>query len=218
MQRALRERRVRAHRLDLVAEELEAERLAAGGREDVDDPAADRELAPLLGSLDALVARERESLRQVIVGVLGEPDRLRALLRRRKALGDRGRRGGDEAAGGEDVERAGALADEVRRRLEAGAPANAAARQERDAIVAEKPGGRLGRVARVGVLGKDDDEPALELDVERGEEERQRRLGHPRARPLAVGGLDGEALARLRDLVRERLEALALGELLRDDV
>ena len=137
---------------------------------------------------------------------------------RRKALGDRGRRGGDEAAGREDVECSGPLADEVRRRLEPGAPADAAARQERDAIVAEEPGGRLGRVARVGVLGEDDHESPLELEMESGEEERQRRLGDSRARPLAVGGLDGEARVRLSDLVRERVEALALGELLRDDV
>ena len=106
----------------------------------------------------------------------------------------------------------------MRRRLEPGAPADAAARQERDAIVAEKPGGRLGRVARVGVLGEHDHEPPHELDVESGEEERQRRLGNPRARPLPVGGLDGEACVRLSDLVRERVKALALGELLRDDV
>ena len=176
MQRALRERRVRAHRLDLVAEELEAERLPAGGREDVDDPAANGELASFFRSLDALVARERESLRQVLVGVLREPDRLRACLRRRKALGDRSRRGGDEAAGREDVECSGPLADEVRRRLEPGAPADAAARQERDAIVAEEPRGRLGRVPRVRVLGEHDHESPLELDVESGEEERQRRL------------------------------------------
>ena len=54
--------------------------------------------------------------------------------------------------------------------------------------------------------------------MERREEERQRRLGNPRARSLAVGGLDGEASVRLSDLVRERVKALALGELLRDDV
>ena len=39
-----------------------------------------------------------------------------------------------------------------------------------------------------------------------------------RARGPQVGGLDGEACVRLSDLVRERVEALALGELLRDDV
>jgi hypothetical protein len=56
------------------------------------------------------------------------------------------------------------------------------------------------------------------LEVESGEQERQRRLRDPGARPLAVGGLHGEALVCLRDLVRERLKALALGELLCDDM
>ena len=218
VQRALREGRVGAHRLDLVAEQLETERLAAGGREDVDDPAANRELAPFLGSLDALVAREGESLRQVLLRVLGQPDRLRALLGRWQAFGDRGRRGRDEAAGGEDVERPGPLTDEVRRRLEPGAPTNAAARQERDAVVTEEPGGRLGRVARVGVLGEDDHEATIEPEVESREEERQRGLGDPRARPFAVRRLDGEALVRFGDLVGERPKPLAFGELLCNDV
>src|SRR4029077_18899826 len=40
----LRERREGADRLDLVAEELDPERLAARGREDVDETAADGEL------------------------------------------------------------------------------------------------------------------------------------------------------------------------------
>ena len=64
MERALREGRERAHRLDLVAEELDAERLAAGRREDVDDAAPHRELAAIVHPLDALVARERERLRE----------------------------------------------------------------------------------------------------------------------------------------------------------
>ena len=59
MQRALRERRERADALDLVAEELDAERLAAGRREDVDDAAADGELAALLDA--ARRARSRRA-------------------------------------------------------------------------------------------------------------------------------------------------------------
>ena len=60
VQRPLRERREGAHLLDLVAVELDAERLAARRREDVDDAAADGELAALLGTIDALVAGERQ--------------------------------------------------------------------------------------------------------------------------------------------------------------
>src|SRR5262249_57724135 len=48
MQRPLRERREGSDRLDLVPEELDPQRLAAGGRGDVDQSAANRELPPLL--------------------------------------------------------------------------------------------------------------------------------------------------------------------------
>jgi hypothetical protein len=54
---ALRERREGADLLDLVTEELDPQRLAAGGREDVDQAAADGELPPLLDALDPLVPR-----------------------------------------------------------------------------------------------------------------------------------------------------------------
>ena len=63
MERALRERREGADALDLVAEELDAERLAAGCRIDVDDAPAEGELASLLRLVDALVAREGEAAR-----------------------------------------------------------------------------------------------------------------------------------------------------------
>ncbi len=218
MEGALRERRVRAHRLDLVPEQLDAERLAAGRREDIDDPAANSELPALLCALDPFVAGERELLRQIVLGVLGQADRLWPLVRRGEPFRDGGSGSGDQAAGGEDVERAGPLADQVRRRVEAGAPADAAAGEQRDAVVAEEPGGGFCGVARLGVLWQDDDEAAIEPEVECREEKRQRRLGHSGARAFAVGGLDGETLVRLRDLVRERLEALAVGELLRDDM
>src|SRR5207244_11269633 len=64
MQRPLRERRERTDRLDLVAPELDAKGLAARRREDVDDAAAHGELAALVRAFDALVAGERERLRQ----------------------------------------------------------------------------------------------------------------------------------------------------------
>ena len=50
---------------------------------------------------------------------------------------------------------------------------HAAARQQRDLLRAEEPGRGLGGVAGVGVLGQEDDEPSVELAVERGEDERQ---------------------------------------------
>ena len=86
VQRALRERREGADRLDLVAEELDPERLAAGGREDVDDAAADGELAALLGLLDALVAGERERLGEAVdAGLVADADRDRRRAARRRA-------------------------------------------------------------------------------------------------------------------------------------
>ena len=180
MQRPLGEGGERAHLLDLVAVELDPERLAAGRREDVDEPAADGELAALLGALHPLVARQRKLLREAVETGLAadlEPDRLGALGDGRHALGERGRRGGDEAAGREHVECACSLADEMRRRLEPRAPADAAARQQRDVVGADEPARRLGDVARVGVLGQQDDEPSPELLVQRREQERQHGFG-----------------------------------------
>ena len=92
VQRALRERRERAHLLDLVAEELDADRLAAGRREDVDQAAAHRELPAVVDALDALVARERERLRQALDARLRadrDADRLGPLVARRDPLGER---------------------------------------------------------------------------------------------------------------------------------
>ena len=154
-QRALRERRERADLLDLVAEELDPQRLAAGRREHIDEPAADGELAALLDPLDALVAGRRE--------LLGERLDARLVAGRDLEVAGRPTSGGSPSASAaadaqtrpprcEHVERARPLADEVRRRLEARRPVDAAGREQRDLLVAEEPRGRLGGVARVGVL------------------------------------------------------------------
>jgi hypothetical protein len=91
----------------------------------------------------------------------------------------------------------------VRRGLEAGAPLDTAARQHRDAVLAEEPRSAFGRVARVLVLRNEEDEPARELFVQRGEEERQGRLRHPggrrerlgeRAQPVALAELGSERM------------------------
>src|SRR6266540_828875 len=131
MERALCERRERPHLLDLVAPELHAQRLATGRREDVDESTAHGELPPLVRSLDPLVAGQGEGLGELLQADLlaaGDPDRLRAGGRRRHRLGERGGRRADETSRGEHVECARALADEVRRRIEAGSPVDAAAR------------------------------------------------------------------------------------------
>ena len=99
----------------------------------------------------------------------------------------------------EDVEGACTLPDEMRRRLEAGAPADPAAREERYLVVAEVPRGCFGDVPRVGVLRGEDDQRPVELLVEGGDDERQRRLG--------------DAGPGVGELLEERAEALAFGEL-----
>src|SRR3546814_15694341 len=66
MQRALRERRERADLLDLVAEELDTKRVAAGARKDVYEPAAHRELASGVDTLGALVPCERERFDEAV--------------------------------------------------------------------------------------------------------------------------------------------------------
>ena len=179
MECALRERRERAHLFDVVAPELDAQRLAAGRREDVDEPAANRELAALVGTLDTFVAGERKRLGELFEAdpvARRDPDRLRPRVRRWHRLGQRRGRSGDEPAGGEDIERASAFADEVRRGFEAGAPVDAPARQHRDAFVTEEPGRAFGCVAGVLILRRQKHERAVELLVERREQQRQRRL------------------------------------------
>ena len=202
VQRALRERREGADRLDLVAEELDAERLASRRREDVDRARRGRRTAR--GRRRARPARSRRGRAPPTVPrrrspVRRELERLGPRLRRRQRLRERVRGRADEPAAGEHVERARPLAHEMRRRLEPGLPADAAARHEPDQLVAEEPRRRLGRVARVGVLRQKADERPAELLVQRREHDRQRRLGHARPR---------------RQRVRELAEALVLDELL----
>ena len=102
----------------------------------------------------------------------------------------------------------------MRWRLEPGLPADAATREERDALVPQVPGGRLGSVAGVGVLGQDGEQRPVEVKVERREDERERRLRHAcrciakvvgeRDEPLVRRELDGDGAER-RDLGDGRL-------------
>ena len=74
--------------LDRVAPELEPERVLLGGREDVEDAAAHRELAAPLDEVGAGVGRRREGLddlleRHVVAGLEGDGPEVA------QALGDR---------------------------------------------------------------------------------------------------------------------------------
>ena len=128
-ERALSERRERTDALDLVTEELDPERFAPGARKDIDEPASHGDLPALLDPLDALVAGKRQLLGKRLDSRLvpaRELERHGPLRRWRHAFryGERG--GADEPAAGEHVECASSLADEMRRRLEAGAEADTA--------------------------------------------------------------------------------------------
>jgi hypothetical protein len=88
-------------------------------------------------------------------------DRLGARPDRRQTFGKRSRRGADESALLEHVERPRPLSDEVRRRREPRLPGDAAARQQPDHVVAEEPARSLGGITRVCILRQEDDEAAI---------------------------------------------------------
>ena len=85
----------------------------------------------------------------------------------------------------------------MRRRLETAPPPDAPRGEEPDVSLAQEPTSGLSGIARLRVVGEDDDERPAALEEDRGEEERDERLGDARS-----GGR--------RD---ELAEALALGEL-----
>ena len=70
VQRPLREGREGAHRLDLVAEELDPERLPAGRGEDVEEPAAHGDLATVVDPFHPLVPRAHERASEPLRAVL----------------------------------------------------------------------------------------------------------------------------------------------------
>ncbi len=132
-QRALGERREGPDLLDLVAEQLDPQRFAPGRGKDVDESSAHREVPPLLDALDAFVAGERQVLDHRVDSRLVarcDAERRRPLRSGGDPLGERNRGGADESAGSQDLDRAESFADEMGRRLEAGAVADAPAREE----------------------------------------------------------------------------------------
>jgi hypothetical protein len=88
--------------------------------------------------------------------------------------------------------------------LETGIPADATAREQRDALLAEEPRGAIGSVTGVGVLGQDGDELPLEPLVECREEERERRLGHASVRRQGLG--EGDQPLVLDELTDEGVQ------------
>ena len=202
-ERTLGERREGAHLLDLVAEEVDAERLATGRGEHVDDPAADGELASLVDAVDALVAGERELLREPVDARLvahPELERRGSRLERREPVRERAGRRADEPAGGEHVERAIALADEMRRRREPGLVARRRG-SGRSATFARRrrttlPPSAASRASASSGRRTSSPRPSSSWSAARSE--RQHRLGDARAR---------------RQRPRERLEAVVPAQL-----
>ena len=83
---ALGERREPAERVDLDVEQVDARRAVLGRREDVEDPAADGELAAVLDLVDALVAGGDQ-----VAGDLVEVEQVALADRERRRAAARGR-------------------------------------------------------------------------------------------------------------------------------
>jgi hypothetical protein len=124
-------------------------------------------------------------------------DGLWPFLRSRHALRKRARRHADQPATAQDVERAGALADQMCRWLETGARVHPATGEKRHRRGIEVPADAFGEVACLLVFRDQADERAGEVGVQRRQQERQDRL-----RDACVG----------REGVREGAEAVGARE------
>ena len=192
-QRALRERRERADLLDLVAEELDPERLAAGRREDVDEPAAHRELAALLDPLDPLVAGGGELLgERVDPGLVARRDAKRrgplarpAARLRRRAVADAQtsppRSSTASARARSPTRCGGGSSPEPQRTPREGKSATFSSPRNQPAASAASRASASS--------GSTHDEAALQLVVQRREDERQDRLRDAGARRQRGGEL-----------------------------
>ena len=157
VKRALGEGREGTHLLDLVAEQLDAERFAPGRGEDVDDPAAHGELPALVHPIDTLVPCKGERCREAVGSRLVADPQLndgRTRGRRRKPFRKCCDGRADEAPGVEDVKRAIPLAHEMGGRSEAGLVRDTTTREECDPGRIAEPARSVGRVARGCVVGQ----------------------------------------------------------------
>ncbi len=181
LQRALRERREERESLDLDVEELAANRAFLGRRVDVDDVAAEGELAALLDLLDALVPA-RDELRggflEIEQGALLDGEPVRAQLGVGHLLGERHRAGDHDRGpalrirvGEQVVDRRDPQADQVRRRGEVRLVAHSARRVEAHRARAEELLQVGGEVARGPVVAGHHEGGPVGLCVEHGREQ-----------------------------------------------
>ncbi len=213
-ERALGEGREPAQRLDLVVEEVDADGALLRRRVDVQQPAADGELAALLDLVDALVARRDEVGGGLVeVEQLADPQReaVRAQLRVGHLLAQR--HGGDHddrllgALGRVEqrVERRDPQADEVRRRRQVRLVGDAAARVEAHGPRAQ-PGAQVGgEVARGAVVAGHHDRRAAHVAVgQRGQQERPQRLRDERRAALVGEPRGGRIVLEMGEEGAER--------------
>ena len=213
-QRALGEGREPAHRLDLVAKQLDSHGAVLGRGKGVEDAAADGELAALLDLLDPLVAGGEE-----VGGDGGEVEFLAAGDREAggsqrgvgNGLGEGGGGSDDDRVvlAGERVERVDPQPDQVRRRGDVGGVAGAARGVEADPAGSEVGTQVGGQVAGGAIVGGDDQggalgEAAVVLQQCRQQQRAQHRRGADGDRLTAGGGLAGAAGERVDALVLER--------------
>jgi hypothetical protein len=193
---SLRERAEPAQRVDLDVEQVDADGALLGGGVDVEQAAADRELAALLDLVDALVARLHQvvgDLVEVEQVAFAQSETVRAqlgvgdLLRERSGAHDHHRLLAAARRVGERVERRHPEAHEVRRRGQMRLVGDAAAR-----VVAHgarlEPGAQVDReVARRAIVARHHD-------------------GRPPSVPVGHCG-DHERAQRLRDECRPALDS-----------
>jgi hypothetical protein len=211
-ERALGEGREPAHRVDLVAEQLDPHRAFLGRRVDVEDAAADGELAALLDLLDALVAGPDEIVgddAEVDLLALGDREPGRPQGGIGDGLGQRRGAGDDDRVGfgGERVERVDPQPDQVRRRRDAGGVAGPARGVEADPARRHVGAQVGGEVAGRAVVGADQQRrPAGEAAVVLQQRRQQQRPQHRRGAHLdRLAIADGGAHA-----AAERVDALVL--------
>ena len=179
LERALGEGGEPGQALDLDVEQLAANRALLGGGVDVEDVAADGELAALLDLVDALVAAGdelRRDLVEVEQAALLDREAVRAQRGVGDLLGERRSRG-DKHGGllpiDKVVESGDAQADQVRGRVEMGLVAHAAGRVEAHGAGREEGLQVGGEVARRAVVARHHQRGAARLGVEqRGEQVR----------------------------------------------
>ena len=190
---ALRLRVEAADRLDLVAEQLDAQRQRLGGREDVEDAAAPRRLA---GSLDERAER---------VTGLDEPQRQR--VERDAPAGLEASRACAEVGAARAEPRGGGDGGDDERRLRV-ALAERESREDGEAALRDRrrcgltrvgqPGAR--REVQRGVAEPDGERLGVRLGIALARDQQQRR-----AAPAVVQGGDHRRLRAVRDAERQPL-------------